>query len=856
MGKRIGMDTQRWQKVEHLFSRLADLPRMEQEHHLQQLARKDEPLAAELRALLDEDADPYPLLKSEVVRPWPLEEDAQLTGSRIGAFTLERWMGAGGMGSVFEARRADGEFDQQVAIKLMRPGRWSEQALASFRQERQILAQLQHPHIARLYDGGISEEGRPYFTMELVNGVPLTDYAREQGLSLRERLRLFLQVCEAIRYAHQKLIVHLDLKPANILVEASGQVKLLDFGISRLLADRPAEGGAERLRAFTLPYAAPEVIRGVALGTQADVYSLGLILYELLAEVHPYAERAASAPSPQALVEQYEPQTPSLERSPRSRELQGDLDAIVLKAMQKRPEDRYPSVEALQSDLHAHLHHYPVSARQGDAVYRLGKYLARHRTAVGLSGFFGLALLATGLFYTIELNRQRRAAVREAERAEQIKELTLGLFEQADPGKAQQPNITVREVLDGRLSKLEQELRDQPDMLLDMYQVIGDAYLGLNLLEKSERTFRKALALSDSLYQRPHPRIAEALLHLGALYGLNGMVQADVADSLSNLGYQMLQRSRENDPRLEAFALVELAGTAYDRPDYPRADSLFRQGLARYRALPGDFRDEIAYCLHMIGTTRRKLKQWEEAEDYLLQAHKAYEELYEPPHSKLAVNLNHLASLYLNRNQPERAEPYAREAWAQRKQVFGKAHMETIASLSNLGRIYRRMERWDEALAAYTEALAQLKTAVGETHPYVAALTANVAGVQAELGRIPEAERLYRKSVALQDQALPPGDFRRSYGLHRLGKLLVSQERPGEALPFLVQALEIRTAHLPEGHVDAAAVQSTLGECLLALGRTKRAQAHLQAAVNTFTRDSMLYEEPLARARSLLSTSQ
>jgi len=854
------MDKRRWKEVEALFLQLADLRKADQDRQLGLVAREDAELAREVRTLLEEDADPHPLLESETAGAWNLEQDARLTGSRVGAFTLARWMGAGGMGSVFEAERTDGEFDQRVAIKLVRPGRWSEQALSLFRQERQILAQLQHPNIARLYDGGISEEGRPYFTMELVEGIPLTDYARRQGLALRERLELFRQVCEAVRYAHQKLIVHLDLKPANILVGEGGRVKLLDFGIARLMAENASAGDSHPARAFTLPYAAPELIRGEAVGTQADVYSLGLILYELLTGVHPYADQAATASSPENLAAHFQPAAPSSEprlRPPsRARALRGDLDAIALKAMQKKPEDRYSSVEALQSDLEAYQEHYPVSVRRRTPFYQLGKYLARHRTAVGLSAFFGIALLATGLFYTIELNRQRRVAVREAERAEQIKELTLGLFEQADPGKAQQPDITVREVLDRKLTELEQQLRDQPDVLLDMYLVIGDAYLGMGLLEKAKKTMDKALGLSDSLYERPHLRTARALLQMSTLYNSSGLVRADLADSLARLGYRMLESAKDHDPSLEAFALRELAGAAYDEQAYARADSLFHLGLEKYRSLPGDHRDAIAFCLHMIGTTHRKQEQWEDAERYLLQAKALYEERYIPPNDELASNLNHLASLYLNMGQPAKAEPFAQEAWTQRKQIFGEAHLHTIASLGNLGRIYKRMDRWEDALAIYTEALAQLKVAVGDAHPYVSALMTNLAAVQVQLGQSREAEALYRQAMTLGDSLMAADDPRRTYVLHSLGKLLVDQKRPQEALPLLAEAFRIRRARLPEGHRDIAAVQSTLGECLLMLDRPGEARSHLREALNSFARDSLAHQESMAKARRLLSTMQ
>ncbi len=856
MGKLRGMGTPNWQQIEAQFLWLADLPAAEQKRQLEQLAQADPGLAREVAALLKEDADPHPLLASDTAQAWNLEQDARLTGSRVGAFTLERWIGAGGMGSVFEARRTDGEFDQRVAIKLIRPDQWSEQAMSLFRQERQILAQLQHPNIARLYDGGIREDGRPYFTMELVAGVSLTQYAQEHALPLRKRLELFCQVGEAVRYAHQQLIVHLDLKPTNILVEKNGGVKLLDFGVSRLLAEKSGQGSG-KAKAFTLPYAAPELMLGEAVGTQADVYALGVILYELVTDAHPYAGQVAS---PKDLAEGFSPTAPSQEKRLRSqaraRQLQGDIDAIVLKAMQKAPAQRYPSAEALLNDVRAYLEGYPVSVRGDTPFYRLRKYLARHRTAVRLSALFLSALLATGLFYTIELNRQRRVALAEADRAEQIKALTLDLFKQADPGEAQKSDITVREGLDERATGLAAALRGQPDILLEMYWVIGEAYLGMGLAARAEATFSKALALSDSLYERPHPRIAKALMHLGSVYGPYAYVRNDVSDSLMTLGYQILQAARQKDPELEAYALVELAGVAYEQQVYGRADSLFRLALGRYRQLPGDYRERVAYCLQMIGTTHRKLAQWEEAERYLLQAKAAYESLYQPPNDELAWNLNHLASLYLNKNEPQKAEPFAREAWLQRKQIYGEAHIETISSLGNLGRIYKRMERWEDALATYRDALASLKRAVGEAHPYVAAFMTSLAGAHLQLGQLQEAEVLYREAVAQQDSLLAPDDPRRTYALYELGVMLKEQGRSEQALPFLEKALSLFSRQPSERSLGKAPTAQALGECWLAMDRQEEAKPFLQMALKGYALDTVNHRKAYWKTRNLLNAIQ
>ena len=853
------MENFNWNAVEALFEQLSELSEKEQHRILAEVALTNAALAAEVQSLLEEDAQPHRLFEADTVPKWEVEADAGLVDSKIGAFTLKRWIGSGGMGSVFEAVRSDGEFDQQVAVKLMRPGVWSDERIVHFRGERQILAQLQHPNIARLYDGGVSDAGRPYFTMELLQGMPITTFVAEKKLAVGQRIELFKQVCEAVRYAHQKLIVPLDLKPANILVDENGRVKLLDFGISKMLNQELSLGQRQGSKAYTLLYAAPELISGEEVSTVTDVFALGLILYEVLTGRHPYAEKATSSTSALSLMEQFIPQAPSKDARIKQvewrKKLLGDLDAIVLRAMQKHPKDRYASVDAMLTDLDAWSDHYPVSAREQTTVYRLKKYFKRHQLAISLSSIFSMVLLGTGLAYTIELNHQKNVAVREAEKARQIKELTLGIFNSANPTQTQRPDITAVEILDISYNKLGQQLAKQPELLPEMYITISDAYLNLGEYDKARSAANRALAVADSLYHRPDTRIAWALLQAGTVY-MTEYADLAKADSLVDMSYAMLNMSTPKDPTLEAFALYELAVGAYDQQAYDRADSLYRKAIVAFEALSGDYRSDIADCMHMRGTIYRLQERWEDAEYWLLEAKRQFEELYSPPHDRLAWNLNHLVSLYIAMRKPEKAEPLAKESWEQRVKVFGRQNMETIASLGNLGHTYRMKKQYEKALAAYTEALEGIKATLGESHPYVAAMTTNIGITQASLGHPKEAETLLQHAINMQDKLLPLGNVHRATPYFHLGKLLITENRLSEAEKMLRIALDIRLGRQPETHVDVASVHLYLGECLLLQGHKAEALSSLRVALIASQRDTVMYKEEYEKIKSLMAQAK
>jgi len=508
------MDAERWLRLSPLLDAMLELDAPTRQRSLALLREEDSQLADELESLIALDAERDDFLAEPLVAPLP----GARPGAAVGPYKLERMLGEGGMGQVWLASRADGLYQRRVALKLLRAGLADPNLRLRFTRERQILARLEHPHIARLLDAGISGDSQPYLALEYVDGEPITDWCRHRNPALAARLQLFLQTCDAVSHAHANLIVHRDLKPSNILVTPLDEVRLLDFGIAKLLDTHEfaAENTRTGLRAFTLHYAAPEQIRGEPVTTMTDVYSLGVVLYELLTDARPYRlKRGTDAEWEEAILGE-DPLRPSLalQRAAesdgedphalrrRARELGGDLDNIVLKALAKRPEQRYPSVEAFALDLQRYRDGKPVQARPQSLGYRARKYLHRHRWALTTT-LLVTAVLSTALGIVAW---QARAAVLEAARAQALQDFVIGLFEHAGSNGGNGP-INVRLLLDAGEQRGARELAQQPGARAELFGVIARLRLSLGDDEKALQLLNRQAAILDALGEGTPPSL-------------------------------------------------------------------------------------------------------------------------------------------------------------------------------------------------------------------------------------------------------------------------------------------------------------------------------------------------------------
>ena len=577
------------------------------------LADIDEGLRAEVETLLaaHDEAENLGSLSSPAFDLGDARRADPLVGRQIGPWRLEERIGEGGMGTVYRAERADGAYERTVAIKLLRPGSDVRGLAERLHAERNVLARLEHPHIARLYDGGVTDAGSgpgqaglPYLAMELVDGMPITGYCETRELDTNARIGLFLQVCDAVAYAHRNLIVHRDLKPSNILVTSEGEAKLLDFGIAKLLEETGEAALLTRTgtSAMTPPYAAPEQIRNESVTTAADVYSLGALLYELLANRRPYNLSEKTAAEIKHLVCELKPKKPS--EAAAAADLRGDLDTIILKALAKEPERRYPSAEAFADDLRRHLDGLPVHARPATAGYRVRKFVERHKTGSLAALLVVLALVAglgMALWQARVAERQRDIARTETESAEAVAGFLERVLRAPNPswyveGEAKGPDTPISAVLNEAARRIETDFAEQPHVRADLHHIVGDTYRALGLLDEAAGHFEQSLALRESLYTPPHPKIAEALYYVGAT-----MRNTNRSASIYERAIAM-QRARDEGNNLP-YMLSDLANRRLEQRRFADADSLYREALGLFTTRYGDrFPATVAIQQGLIGT--------------------------------------------------------------------------------------------------------------------------------------------------------------------------------------------------------------------------------------------------------------
>jgi serine/threonine-protein kinase len=808
-----------------------------------------------------------PLLASAMLDSAPVRG-----GARVGPYRVVREIGHGGMGTVYLAERDDDQFRQRVALKLVRGGLgWNEVVVRRFVEERQILALLDHPNIARLLDGGITDDGLPWFAMEYVEGSPIDTYVRDRALPVDERLALFLSVCDAVQHAHRNLIVHRDLKPSNILVGSDARPRLLDFGIAKLLA-RVEEGrGAltsTGLRVMTPEYASPEQIRGDPITVAADVYSLGVLLYELLAGQRPYRVTGRLPHEVERAILEEEPARPStVVDSSNRRRLRGDLDTIVLTAMQKDPRRRYASVEQLAGDVRLHLSGQPISARAETRLYRWGKFVRRHRLGVAAAAAVVLALMG-GL---AAVTWQARAARREAAKANAIKTFALGLFQVSDPGASRGRTITARELLDKGAARVDSEFARQPEVRAEMMSALGSIYQNLGLYEPATPLLEGALALRRSIHGPKHLAVASSLNELGGLLVARGRHLE--AESLFHQSL-VIRRARlgENAPEV-LFLRNNIAVIHLQQGDHRGADSLLRQVLAGQRIVLAPDDPEVANTLTNLGITARALGNFAEAEQShrealairrarfgdvhptvgeslrniavalhsmgrYPEAEAAYREaigvqraVYGPKHPKLAPTLSSLAALLAATGNDTAAEPLFREALAMQREQLGAEHREVASTLGNLAGLLSTRGELEAALHLYEETLAMQRRILGRDHASVATTLNGTATVLREQGRYAAAEPLLTEALAIYRSRLGPRHQHVGVTLRNLAAVRFGLKDYAGADSLYRESLAIHRTVLPSAHPDIGGVLVGLGRTRLALGDHEGAEPMLREAL-------------------------
>lgn len=861
---------ERWSRLGSLFSEAIELPAAEHEAFIASRCAGDAGMADELRALLDADASgaPEDFLRGVVasaanalVHDAPTGAPARTapaTGQRFGPWEVVRWLGEGGMGSVHLAVRADGAFEAQAAIKLVRGGLAGPMLARRFLSERQILASLQHPGIARLLDGGTTDDGLPYLVMEYVEGVPITAWCDQHTLTVKQRCRLFVEVCDAVGYAHRQLVVHRDIKPSNILVTPEGRAKLLDFGIATL-ADVVDQESEERttlaLRLMTPAYASPEQVRGERAGVASDVYALGVLLYELLAGRLPLDTRGlAPVELERRVVHEVPPPASSVAPETVRRHVRGDLDAILSRALRKEPGERYASVDALVDDLRRHLDGRPITARRDEWSYRAGRLLRRHAGAALAGATIVILLAVVGISSTIQaralaLERDRAEAGRRS--AEAVSDFMVGVFEISDPNESQGNAVTARALLDSGALRLERDLADQPETRAQLALTMARAYRNLGLMEKSRPLVDSSVAIRRRLFRDGHAQIAYAVLEQAVQHYDEG--EYEEAIPLYEEAIRGFERASPRDDEAYVDALQGL-GTSYDAlRRLPEADSIARMVLALNRRMHTPPHAGIALAHLDLAATLRHQGRFAEALEHNRESVAQLRAAPDVNALDLANALNHEVSTLRGMDRSAEALPLVEEAIGIQKRVHGAPHAETAASLGNLSGLLQELGRFDESERARRESLAILRSVFGDAHPYVAGTVQSLAGVLVSAGKLAESERTYREALALHRAAYPKGHPSLGFPLTGLGRVMLMRDRPDAALPYLREAYDTRKAALPEGHWHVAASGLDLGRSLTMLKRYDEAETVLAEALTILTTTFGEADERAAQAREAIA---
>jgi len=801
-------------RVNQLLLELLELPVSEREAYLARVRESEAEVAAEVTAILGCEGRLEGFLEEPTVSDAGRDGGAAGRGSRppqrIGSYQVLEVLGRGGMGTVYLAEQIE-PIRRRVALKVISVGQVDEEAIRRFKAERQALARMSHPNIAQVFEAGTTQDGEPYVVIEHVPGPSITQYCDHRRLGVAERLRLLSEVCDGIRHAHEKGILHRDIKPSNILVaEEQGRpiAKVIDFGIAKTL-DAPLTEEAPRTAAHCLMgtpgYLSPEAILKDDLDTRHDVYALGLVLHVLLVGVLPFAadqsplEREPTRPSDRLgeladTVEEIAAArgvTPAVLR----RQIRGDLDWITLKALAGDREQRYASAAELAADLERHRRHQPVLAAPDSALYRLRRFVRRHRMGVAAATAVALAL-AGGLAATAVAARraivEARRANREAEAARQVTAFLVGLFQEADPSRARGSSLTVKEVLDDGAARIEHELAGQPLIRATTMAAVGSVYAKLGLYAEAEPLLEETLRLRREGLGPANLEVADSLEDLGSLYG--------------------------------------------DMARFAESERLYREALAIRNAEQGPAHAAIARTLARLGVNQWLQGDTDEARQLLEQAWAMQEITLEPGHPDRGMVLNNLGIVLEATGRSAEAEARYRQALALQEQSLGQRHVYVAAVLNNLAKVIKAQGRLDEAEPLYARALAIREEALGRDHPEVATSLNNLANLYLARGQLDRARPLLERTLAIWEKALGPQHPDVAISLNNLASLDMRQGAPERAEPLLRRALSVAESGLGPDHALVGTTLYNLGSVVRELGRPDEARRLLERALAVWER--------------------
>jgi serine/threonine-protein kinase len=828
------MDAARWERIQELFNAALELAEPRRKAYVRKNSGDDAELARVVESMLNEEQISGSVLDRDIsaIASAILDDETQLPPqTTFGPYRITGTLGSGGMGVVYRAERDD--IGSHAAVKILRDAWLSPARRLRFASEQRTLARLSHDSIARLYDAGTMMDGTPWFVMEYVDGTSLTHYCDANRCTVRERLQLFRQACDAVLYAHANAVIHRDLKPSNILVTREGEIKLLDFGIAKQLD--PAYDEALRtqtmMRLMTPAYAAPEQLRGGNVGIQTDVYSLGVILYELLAGELPFDLSRCTPAEAERMVLDRDPVRPSAafrrsvdtghgaRHEAPTRSEWSDLDVLCLTAMHKDTAHRYRSVEALVRDVDNYLNGIPLDARPDTIGYVASKFLHRNRRAVLLAAAILLLLGSVASVYTMRLRRERAATLAEAARTQRVQAFMLNLLKGGDPSAAPAESLTVLTLVD-RGAREANSLSADPLVQAELYATLGGIYQGLGQLDRAdallgralstrhrvlgdssaavaesmialgmlrsdqaryddaERLVQTGLAIDRKTLRQGHPAIAAATAALGTVLEARG----SYAGAIKALGDAVAMETANGDTGVTLNeTLSELANTHFYLGHYATSDSINRRVLANSIKLYGGSHPAVANDLINLGAIQTAWGHNKAAEQYYRRALAINEAWYGPDNAEIASDLTMLARTLIADSRAVEAGVLLDRALATNERVYGSSHPRVASTLNEIGTVALQRKEYAKAAGAFARMLAIYKSVYGDKHYLIALATANLGSVYMAQGNYQRAEGLFRDAARRYAAAQGPDHINTGIALVKLGRCLLRERRYAEA---------------------------------------------------------------------------
>ncbi len=891
--KTIELNAERWSRVEEFFSRASELAPDERARYLDSACVDDLELRQYIDSLLQADPAIEANIEQTIVNTVRVafgddnSHAEQMKGQMIGPYRVERLLGSGGMGMVYLAQRADQHFDQQVAIKLGRHRLVDPQTELRLRHERQFLANLEHPNIARLYDGGTTSDGVPYLVMEYIDGVRIDTYCDLNRLTIDERLRLFQTICAAVHYAHQNLIIHRDIKATNILVTKDGTPKLLDFGIAKLSdAEGTATDGLTREGAVIMTPAngAPEQVLGDNVTTATDVYGLGLLLYSLLSGYRAYetdnrtpgeialliCEAERTSPSRRLLQKRNDAledrnslalqeleqiaanRSVSVERL--QRRLRGDLDNIVLNALRKEPIRRYRSANAFADDIGRYLHSMPIVARKDSWRYRAGKFVNRHFAAVSAAVLMVFMLGA----FTVVLSIQNRNIAKERDTAQEVIQFLEDIFMAHDPSRARGVDVTAAEILAEGAERIRSNLGDRPEIQSALMGTIGRVYYNLGEYQASEEMLKQALQRLIQADGDSHPGVAlvrndlaEVLIRRAEYTRATELLQQSLAvNQLGNDG---------TSPQV-ATNLFNLANVYLATGKLDDAEAAVRSSIAIFVQIQDQYGIELAEAKGSLARILQVRGDLEQTEALLREAIDIISASEGPDHPYMAYYLQNLGVLQRSKGDLAAAEQTLQLAIEATRRILGEEHDLLAVTLVDQGMLLHIKGDFDAAERVIRQAIELGAQIHGPRHPRAGLHKTILGMVLHDKSDLSSAEAALRDALSIYDEQLDENHQYIASALTELGAVMNSAGRAAEARPLLEKAMRIRHQDYPPGHVLVVATEVEYGDTLARLGHFEEALPLLSNGVAALSgradRRSMRATEALNRFHDLRESAE